>query len=92
MSYMGSKMFYAHAQISEPAQCVLHAYWMGETDHAMPTGGCSVCMPILIINFKLRGVEQNSVPYVMKVILTHIPIECGVVDPYVYVSLCRGVG
>ena len=43
----------------------------------MPTGGCSVHMPIIIItNFKLRGVEQDSVPYVMKVILTHVPIEC----------------
>ena len=51
---------------------------------SMPTEGCSVCMPIVIINFKVRGVEQDSVPYMMKVILTHIPIECGVVDPKVY--------
>ena len=51
---------------------------------SMPTDGCSVCMPIIIINSKLRGAEQDSVPYMMKVILTHIPVECGVVDPYVY--------
>ena len=30
------------------------------------------------------GVKQDSVTYIMKVILTHIPIECGVVDPNVY--------
>ena len=50
----------------------------------MPTEGCSVCMPIIITNFMLRGVEQDSAPYMMKVILTHIPVECRVVDPYVY--------
>ena len=31
---------------------------------SMPTDGCSVCMPIVIINSKLRGAEQDSVPYV----------------------------
>ena len=53
---------------------------------SMPTVGCSVYMhmPIIIINSKLRSAEQDSVPYMMKVIPTHIPIECGVVDPYVY--------
>ena len=50
----------------------------------MPTEGCSVHMPITIINSKFRGAEQDSVPYMMKVILTHIPVECGVVDPHVY--------
>ena len=55
--------------------------WNGLSMH---TEGCSVCMPIIIINFKLRGVEQDSVPYIMKVVLTHIPIVCGVVDYYVY--------
>ena len=49
----------------------------------MPTDGFSMCMPIIIINSKLMGAEQDSVPYMMKVILTHIPIECAVVDPYV---------
>ena len=42
----------------------------------MPTDGCSVCMPIIII--KLRGAGQNSVPYMMKVIPIHITVECGV--------------
>ena len=31
---------------------------------SMPTEGCSVCKPIVIINFKARGVEQDSVPYI----------------------------
>ena len=44
---------------------------------SMPTEGCSACMPIFIINFKVRGVKHDSVPYVMKVILTHIPIDFG---------------
>ena len=51
---------------------------------SMPTEGCSVHMPTVITNFKVRGDEQDAVPYIMKVILTHIPIECGVVDPNVY--------
>ena len=49
-----------------------------------PTDRCFVCMTIIITNSKIRGAEQDSVPYMMKVILTHIPVECGVVDPYVY--------
>ena len=47
----------------------------------MPTNGCSVCMSIIIINSKLRGAEQDFVPYMMKVILTHIPVECRIVGP-----------
>ena len=43
---------------------------------SMPTEWCSVCMPIIITNFKVRVVEQDSVPYMLKVILTHIPVEC----------------
>ena len=31
-------------------------------------------MPIVITNFKVRGVKHDSVPYMMKVILTNIPI------------------
>ena len=50
----------------------------------MPTEGCSVFMPIIITNFKVRDVEQDSVPYMMKVVLTNIPIKCEVVDPYVH--------
>ena len=40
-------------------------------------------MPIIFINSKLRAAKQDSVPYMMKGIHTHIPVECGVVDPYV---------
>ena len=79
-------MFFVHAQKSEHAQYALlfcvQAYWLEWTEYAAE--GCSVCMPIFITNFKVRGVKQDSVPYMMKVILTHIPIECGVVDPNVY--------
>ena len=45
---------------------------------SMPTDGCSVCMPIVIINSKLRDAEQ--VPYMMKLIHIHIPVECGAVS------------
>ena len=47
---------------------------------SMPPDRCSVCMSIVIINCKLRGTEQDSV-------LTHIPVECWVVDPHVYTFL-----
>ena len=53
----------------------------------MLTHGCSVHIPIIIINSKLRGAEQDSVPYMMKVILSQIPVECEVVDIYVYTFL-----
>ena len=43
----------------------------------MPTEGCSVHMPIVITNFKVRGVKQDSVLYVIKIILTHILIVGG---------------
>ena len=51
---------------------------------SMPTSGWSVCMPIVITNFEIRGVKHDSVPCMMKIILTNILIECGVVDPNVY--------
>ena len=41
----------------------------------MPTDGCSVHMPIIIVNSKLRGAKQDSVSYEVKVILNHIPDE-----------------
>ena len=50
----------------------------------MPTKECSVCMPIVITNFKVRWVNKGSVPYMMKIILTHIPVESGIIDPNVY--------
>ena len=49
---------------------------------SMPTDECSVCMPINIINSKLKNARQDSVPYIVKVILTHILVGCRVVDPY----------
>ena len=41
-------------------------------------------MDTVIINFKIWGVEQDYVPYMMKVVFTHIPIVCRVVDHNVY--------
>ena len=63
--------------------CSMHMP-IGWNGLSMPIEGCSVHMPFIITNFKVRFVEQDSVPYMMKVIPTHIPIECAVVDPYVY--------
>ena len=51
---------------------------------SMPTEGHSLCMPTIIINVEVRGVEQDSAPYMMKIVPTHIPIECGVVSLDVY--------
>ena len=39
---------------------------------SIPSEACSVHMPIVITNFKVRGIKQDSIPYMMKVILTHI--------------------
>ena len=51
----------------------------------MPSMPCSsMYMPIIITNSKLRGGEQDSDPYMIRVTLTHIPVECRVVDPYIY--------
>ena len=50
----------------------------------MLTEGYSVCMTIVITNFNVRGVREDSVPHMMKTIPNHIPIDCGVVDPNVY--------
>ena len=78
-------MFYAHALKSEHAKYALlfyaHAYWWNGL--SMPTEVCSVHMPIVITNFKARGTKQDSVPHMINIILTYIPIECGVVDPNV---------
>ena len=51
---------------------------IGWSGLSMPTEGCSVHMPIVIINFKVRGVKQESVPYMMQIILTHISVKCGI--------------
>ena len=48
---------------------------IGWDELSMPAKGCSVCVPIAIINFllllifKVRGVNQDSVPYVVKAVL-----------------------
>ena len=46
---------------------------------SMPTNVFSVYMPTGIINFKVRGVKKDSVPYMMVIILAFIPIQCGIV-------------
>ena len=69
-------MFYVHAQMvvfSEHAKdiyCSMHMP-IGWEGLSMPNDGCSVCMPIIIYS-KLRGAKQDSVLYMVKVILTHI--------------------
>ena len=50
----------------------------------MPNDRFSVHLPIIIINSKLRGAEQDSVPYIMEVVLNSIPVECEAVDPCEY--------
>ena len=67
--------------IGSTYQYVLKQFLLGSK---MPSDGCSVHMPFIIINSKLRVAEQDSVQYMMKVILTHIPVECGIVDSYVH--------
>ena len=54
--------------------CFMHmpSGWEGLS---MPTDWCSECMPIIIVNSELRGAKQDSVPYMMKVILTPIPVD-----------------
>ena len=79
--YIGSKRFYSHAQMSEHSQYILlfyvHAYWLEWTEHAHWR---MFCVHVHYhTNSKLRGVEWNSVPYMIKFILAHIPVECGVV-------------
>ena len=49
----------------------------------MPGNGCSVCMPIMFVNSKFWGVKIGLCPYMVNFILTHIPVECRAVDPYV---------
>ena len=43
-----------------------------------------MCMTIVIINGKVRGVGQDSVPYMVEIILTHISVKYGIVDPDEY--------
>ena len=40
-----------------------------------------VCIPIGTVYFKARGVKKDSVPYMVKVELTNIPVKCGIVYP-----------
>ena len=66
------------------AYCSLHMP-IGWNGWSMPTEGCSVFMPIVINNFKVRvWSEQHSVLYVMKVEPTHISVQCEFVEPNVY--------
>ena len=33
--------------------------------------------------FKTKGVKKNSVPYMIEIVFTNVPIESGIVHPYV---------
>ena len=82
---MGSMMFYAHTQMvvfSEHAQdfsCSVHMP-IGWEGLSMSTDECSVYMPI---NSRFWGAKKDSVPYMVKTILTQISVECGVVNSHV---------
>ena len=47
---------------------------------SMPNGWCTLCMPIY---FKCWGIKKYSIPYMVQIELTYIPIKCGIVNPYV---------
>ena len=46
----------------------------------MSTVKC-VHIPIGRVYFEVRGVKKDSVPYMVKVELTNIPVKCGIVYP-----------
>ena len=50
---------------------------------SIPTDRCSEGVPIRFVNSKFWGAKQDFAPYMVKVILAHITVECAVVDPYV---------
>ena len=56
--------------------------WMpiGWNGLGMPTIMC-VHIPFGRVYFKARGVKKVSVPYMLEVELTNIPVKCGVVYP-----------
>ena len=47
---------------------------------SMPTI-MSVCIPIGRVYFKAMGVKKGSLPYMVMVELTNIPVKCGIVYP-----------
>ena len=47
---------------------------------SMTTYAGSVHMPIGRVNFKVRGVKEDSIPHMMEIVLTNIPVKCGIVD------------
>ena len=75
-------MFYVNAQKSEHSQYTLlfytHAYWLAWVKHAHWRMFC------VHAHCHYRGVKQDSVPYMIKIIHTHIPIEFEVVDPILF--------
>ena len=59
MLLIGSKIFYAHALKSEHAQyCSVHMP-IGLNGLGMPNEGCSMCMPIVITNSEVSGVNRT---------------------------------
>ena len=47
---------------------------------SMPNGWCTMHMPIY---FNPWGIKKYSVPYMVQIELTYIPIKCGIVNPHV---------
>ena len=71
-----------HALNSENGQNALCFLWLpiGWNGLGMPTIIC-VCIPIGRAYFKARGVKKDSVPYMIKVKLTYVPIMGGIGYP-----------
>ena len=69
-------------QMSSMPYCSMHMPigWNGLT---MPTEGCFVACPLSLLTLR-SGVLNRTLSYMMKVILNHVPIDCGVADPNVY--------
>ena len=76
--YMGSMMFYAYAQLvvffdhsPDVLLSYVHDYWVEGSEHAQ---WWVFCTHANYANSKFWGAKQDSVPYVVWVILTHIPV------------------
>ena len=42
-----------------------------------------MCKPLGRAYFKPRGLKKNSIPYMIEIVLTNIPIESWIVYPYI---------
>ena len=82
---MGSMMFCDHVLNSEHAHMPIGSKQMpiGWNEVSMPINVCSVCMPIGSVNLRSGVLSRDSVPFMMEIVLTCIPIKSGIVYPNV---------